>query len=157
MTSVANGRFTAQIDGDFVVFVIGMRINKIHRIDQWIRPFTAMPRMLKELAAHPELGMLGASSSLSGRTITMIQYWRSFDQLEAFAKDPDNPHLPAWREFNKRVGGNGNVGIFHETYRVGAGQHESIYANMPVMGLAAAGTSVPLGSKSTARGRIAQR
>ncbi|GGF90854.1 transcriptional regulator [Rhodococcoides trifolii] len=154
MTSVQNGRFTAQIDGDFVVFVIGMRINKVRRIDQWIRPFMAMPRMLSELAAHPELGMLGASSSLGGRTITMIQYWRSFEALEAFAKDPNNPHLPAWREFNKRVGGNGNVGIFHETYRVGPGQHESIYANMPVMGLAAAGSAAPLSAKSTARARI---
>ena len=28
MSKVVNGRYTAEIDGDFVVFQIGMRINK---------------------------------------------------------------------------------------------------------------------------------
>ena len=85
----------------------------------------------------------------------MVQYWRSFDQLEAFAKNLNDPHLPAWRAFNRRVGVNGDVGIYHETYRVGVGRHESIYANMPVMGLAAAGRSVKVGKRSeTARARI---
>ena len=154
-SKVQPGRFTAEIEGDFVVFVIGMRFNKLWKFHQWIRPFTAMPRMLRELAEHPEKGLIGARMAVGGRTITMIQYWRSFDQLEAFAKNPNDPHLPAWKAFNSLVGAGGDVGVYHETYRVSPGQYESIYANMPVMGLAAAGTSVPIGRRSeSARERI---
>lgn len=154
---VQSGRFTAEIDDEFVVFVIGMRFNKLWKIHKWIGPFLAMPRMLNELNMHPEKGLLGARSSLGGRTFTMVQYWRSFDDLEAFAKNSDDPHLPAWKAFNKRVGASGDVGVYHETYRVGAGRHESIYSNMPVFGLAAAGRSVPVGKRGeTARARIAR-
>ncbi|MCU1387827.1 MAG: hypothetical protein JWL72_1165 [Ilumatobacteraceae bacterium] len=152
---VQPGRFTAEIDGDFVVFLIGMRFNKLWKVHQWMIPFLAMPKMLRELQQHPEKGLLGARMTVGGRTITMVQYWRSFDQLEAFAKNPDDPHLPAWKAFNKRIGTSGDVGVYHETYRVAPGQHESIYSNMPVMGLAAAGSSTPVGRRSeTARDRI---
>lgn len=152
---VQPGRFTATMDGDFVVFIIGMRFNKLWKVHQWMRPFLAMPKMLRQLAEHPDKGLLGARMSIGGRTITVVQYWRSFELLEAFAKNPDDPHLPAWRTFNRRVGTSGDVGVYHETYRVGPGQHESIYSNMPVMGLAAAGSSVPVGRNSdSARQRI---
>ena len=155
MSKVQAGRFTAQVDDDFVVFIIGMRFNKLWKVHKWFPPFVAMPKMLRQLQQHPDKGLLGARMSIGGRTITMVQYWRSFDDLEAFAKNPADPHLTAWRAFNKRVGSSGDVGVYHETYRVGCGQHESIYSNMPVMGLAAAGTSVPVGKRSdSARERI---
>ena len=155
MGKVQPGRFTAEMEGDFVVFVIGMRFNKLWKPHKWLPVVRAMPKMLAELARHPEKGMLGARTMVSGRTITVLQYWRSFDQLERFAKDKDDPHLEAWRKFNQRVGTSGDVGIFHETYKVGVGQHESIYANMPTMGLAAAGAQVPVGRRTeTARERI---
>lgn len=141
---VQPGRYTAQIEGDFVVFIIGMRINKLWKAHKWVPVARAMGPMLKTLFAHPEKGMLGASTSVSGRTITLIQYWRSFDDLERFSKDRDDPHLEPWRRFNQRVGSSGDVGIFHETYRVAAGNAESIYANMPVMGLAKAAAHVPV-------------
>ncbi|MDJ0362397.1 DUF4188 domain-containing protein [Rhodococcus sp. H29-C3] len=153
---VQTGRYTAAVEGEFVVFLIGIRLNKLWKIHKWIGPFLAMPRMLRELQQHPDKGLLGARMSLGGRTITVVQYWRSFDQLEAFAKNPNDPHLPAWKAFNKRVGTGGDVGVYHETYRVSTGQHESIYSNMPIMGLAAAGRSVAVGKRSeTARARIA--
>lgn len=153
--SVQSGRYTAEMEDDFVVFLIGMRFNSLWKVHKWIGPFLAMPRMLKELKRHPETGMLGARMSLGGRTITVVQYWRSFDQLEAFAKNPSDPHMPAWKAFNRKVGASGDVGIYHETYRVGAGRYESIYANMPVMGLAEAGASRAVGKRSdTARARI---
>ncbi|MDI9915447.1 DUF4188 domain-containing protein [Rhodococcus sp. IEGM 1379] len=152
---VQTGRYTAKMDDEFVVFLIGMRVNKLWKIHRWIGPFLAMPRMLRQLQRHPDKGLLGARMSLGGRTITVIQYWRSFDQLEAFAKNPNDPHLPAWKAFNKNVGSSGDVGVYHETYRIDAGQYESIYSNMPIMGLAAAGSSVAVGKRSeTARARI---
>jgi hypothetical protein len=57
------------------------------------------------------------------------------------------------------TGSNGNVGIWHETFRVAAGQYETVYNNMPEFGLGKAGMLVPAaGRKSTAVGRIqAQR
>ena len=155
MTNIQNGRFTAEIDGDFAIFIIGMRFNKLHKVRSWLQPFLAMPKMLRELDKHPEIGLMNTRMSLSGKTITLTQYWRSFDQLEAFAKNPSQTHLAAWREFNKRIGASGEVGIYHETYRIGPGQHETIYGNMPIMGLAAAGRSVPIGGRNqTARKRL---
>ena len=43
---VQRGRYTADIDGDFVVFLIGMRLNHPLRIRKWWPVATAMPRML---------------------------------------------------------------------------------------------------------------
>ena len=68
-----------------------------------------------------------------------MQYWRSFADLERFARDASLPHHAAWRDYNRRVGTDGDVGVWHETYQVRAGQYESVYANMPMFGLAAAG------------------
>jgi hypothetical protein len=66
---------------------------------------------------------------------------------EAFARDASLPHHPAWRAFNKVVGGNGDVGIWHETYLVQAGQYETLYGNMPRFGLAQAAEHVPVARK----------
>jgi len=76
----------------------------------------------------------------------MVQYWRSFADLERFARDRELPHLEPWREFNRAVRASGDVGIWHETYRVRAGEYECIYGNMPRIGLGAAGEHRPVGS-----------
>ena len=82
-----------------------------------------------------------------------VLHRRSFDQLEAFARASDHAHLPAWREFNRLVRDNGDVGIFHETYRVGPGTAESFYGNMPPFGLAAAVGISPVASRGHSAGR----
>ena len=157
MASVHKGRYTAQIEGDFVVFLIGMRFNRIFLIHKWLPVVRAMPRMLKELFQHPELGMLEARTFLSGRTLMVVQYWRSFEHLHAYAHARDKTHLPAWAEFNRRVGGNGAVGIFHESYLVSAGGYECVYANMPRFGLAKAGEMVPaVGRLQSAKSRLGE-
>jgi Domain of unknown function (DUF4188) len=87
-----------------------------------------------------------------------VQYWRSFEQLERYARDPQAEHLPAWRAFNRRIRDSGDVGIWHETYRVRAGECEAVYGNMPRVGLAAVGDLVPIGSTTaTAAQRIGAR
>lgn len=138
MAKITPGRTTADVDGDVVVFLIGMRFNKLWKVHKWLPVVTAMPRMLTELFKHPDKGMLNAQTFVSGRTVMVVQYWTSFEALEHFARSADDPHLEAWRRFNARVGKNGDVGIFHETYQVPAGSHECIYANMPPFGLAKA-------------------
>jgi Domain of unknown function (DUF4188) len=146
-STVQPGRFTFDHDGEVVVFLIGMRINKLRKIHKWLPTAMAMPKMLRELAKHPDKGMLGARSYVSGRDVMVVQYWRSFEALERFARSADDPHLPAWRAFNTRVGTGGDVGIWHETYTIAAGTAEAIYNNMPVHGLAAATSSVPVARK----------
>jgi hypothetical protein len=42
MTKIFRGRFTAQIDGPFVVFIIGMRVNKLMMIGKWLPVARAM-------------------------------------------------------------------------------------------------------------------
>jgi hypothetical protein len=142
----------AQIEGDFVVFLIGARINKPWKLHKWLPVFLAMPRMLKELKARPQSGFLGAIFAPN----VIVQYWRSFEHLEAYARSRDGQHWPAWVAFNKRFGNSrGDVGIWHETYLVSAGQYESVYSGMPPIGLGQAATLVPAtGHRESARGRI---
>ena len=85
----------------------------------------------------------------------VVQYWRSFEDLEAYARNRDASHFPNWVRFNKTIGSNGDIGIWHETYRVRAGEYEAIYNNMPAFGLGKAGRLVPAaGHRSTAAGRL---
>lgn len=135
-------RLFAQMDGPFVVFLIGMRINDWWKVHRWWPVAQAMPRMLKELQQQPELGLLGGSMWF-GRTTILVQYWRSVDHLNAYAKRRDAQHLPAWSAFNKTVGLSGDVGVWHETYVVQPGQYENVYVNMPPFGLGEVGTLVP--------------
>lgn len=109
-----------------------------------------MPQMLRELEDDAGSGFLGSSLGLMNGGPAVVQYWRSFDQLERYARDPDAEHLPAWRRFNRLVRDTGDIGIWHETYRVRAGEYETIYGNMPRTGLARAGEHHGVGSTSTA-------
>jgi hypothetical protein len=146
MAKVQNGRFTADVGAlgdEVVVFLIGVRMNKPWKVRQWWPVFVAMPKMLRYLVEHPEKGLLGFEQALFPSPIT-VQYWRSFDDLSRFARDRDDPHLEPWRQFNRRVGKSGDVGIWHETYRVATANIETIYGNMPPYGLAAATTAVPV-------------
>jgi len=147
-------RLTANLEGDFAVFLIGMRINKPWKVGQWWPVAQAMPRMLRELAAQPESGLL-AGEMWFGRTTIMVQYWRTLDQLLAYAKDKQAQHLPAWRAFNRAVGTNGDVGIWHETYCVSPGTYENVYVNMPPFGLGRAGALLPAsGARQSAHERL---
>jgi hypothetical protein len=139
MTGIFKGQYTAQIKGSFVVFIIGMRINEFWKFGRWLPVVRAMPAMLKELSARRDLGLLHAQPFLYRRGAALVQYWRTFEQLEQIARDPSLTHLDDWRRFNKAVGADGSVGIWHETYVVREGQYESSYGNMPRMGLASAG------------------
>jgi len=146
MTNIHQQRMTAVVDGDFVVFLIGLRINKPWKIHRWLPVFMAMPTMLKELYRNPDLGFVHQESWF-GRTTIMVQYWRSLEQLEQYAKNQSLNHLPAWAAFNKKIGSNGDVGIWHETYLCQQGSHQSVYNNMPRFGLAKFGEHIAAKSK----------
>ena len=133
--------------------MIGIRINKPWKIHKWLPAFLAMPKMLKELEADPDSGFLGHNGlSLAGS----VQYWRSFEHLEAYARSKDKIHWPAWVDFNRRVGqSRGDVGIWHETYLIRPGEYEAIYSGMPKYGLGKVGRLVPAsGRREGARDRL---
>lgn len=157
MTDVRNGRWTADLSSagdEIVVFLIGMRVNKPWKVAAWWPVFKAMPKMLRYLEQHPEKGLLGYQQGLLPSPL-IVQYWRSFADLERFARDREDPHLEPWRRFNRRVGASGDVGIWHETYRVHTSNIETIYANMPSKGLAAAVGLTRVGSgKDSAAARL---
>src|SRR3954469_25621940 len=153
MTQIYAQNMAAEMDGEFVVFLIGMRINRPWKIHKWLPVALAMPRMLNEVAGRPEAGLLGVQNGFP----TIVQYWRSFDHLEAYARNRDAQHWPAWLHFNKQIRvASGDVGIWHETYLVRGGEYEAVYGAMPRYGLAAAGRHVPItGARESARGRVA--
>ena len=142
MAKAVATRVTAKIEGDFVVFLIGMRINKPWKLHKWLPVVAAMPKMIRELEQRPDSGFLGHIRSLG----VIVQCWRSFEHLEAYARDADRQHWPAWVDFNKRVGSSrGDVGIWHETYKVRAGEYDCVYSGMPAVGL-----------RESARGRLSE-
>lgn len=149
-------RWTDKHSGPLVVFLIGMRINHFHKWNRWLPVFRAMGPMIRELSRNPESGFLGTEYALcSPRQILLLQYWTDFDRLEAYARSRDAQHWPAWTAFNRNIGGDGTVGIYHETYVVAGGAHETLYANMPAFGLGRfAGTVPAAGSRSAARERM---
>ena len=137
MADIRNGRYmadTSNLGDELVVFLIGMRVNRPLRVAKWWPVFVAMPKMLRYLEQHPEKGLLGYRQAVLPSPL-LVQYWRSFADLNRFARDAEDPHLEPWREFNRRVGSSGDVGIWHETYRVATNSIETIYGNMPPSGL----------------------
>jgi hypothetical protein len=154
--TIIPGRMTDAHTGPLVVFVIGMRINHFHKIGRWFPVMRAMGPMIRELSMNPDSGFIGTEYVLcSPRQILLLQYWRDFDSLETYARNHDAKHWPAWTAFNRSIGSDGTVGIYHETYAVPGGAHETVYANMPPFGLARFTGSVPAtGSRHAARERM---
>lgn len=155
MVQIRGERLSARIEGDFVVFLIGIRINRVWKPHKWVPAVLAMPRMLRELEARPaeETGFLGYTTLGFGN---LVQYWRSYDHLEAYANAPDAAHFPAWKAFNRRMrDSRADVGIWHETYLVQAGNYETVYSGMPMHGLGKVATLVPAaGAMSGSRKRL---
>ncbi len=153
MPSINEGRFTAEIEGDFVVFIIGARVNPLRLIRGLLDlgGNRSMRHMLDYLSENPDKGFLGYEQL---GILSWVQYWRSFDHLEAFAQDTQDPHLEVWRKYFKRVGKSARTGIWHETFLVRAGEFEAVYTNMPDVGLAKAARVVPVAESVAARDRL---
>ncbi len=149
-------RLMADVDAPVVVFLVGMRINRLRSLRGWLPAARAMGPMLSELSTQPELGLLGARTFLSGRTIMVVSYWRSFEALEQYARSDGAAHRPAWTAFYRRSkAAAGAVGLFHETYVTEPGAVESLYVDIPAgFGLGGAVGTVPVGgSHASARQR----
>ncbi|WP_077298612.1 DUF4188 domain-containing protein [Virgibacillus pantothenticus] len=145
---VYSGRYTVENEEDIVVFLIGMRVNRRLAVHKWFPVFSAMPGMIKELYTHKDtLGFLSMENYFGLRTTLMVQYWRSTEDLLAYARGKQ--HLAAWKVFNQKASSTDAVGIYHETYVIPKGNYEAIYANMPLYGLAKANKHIPVSPKRT--------
>jgi hypothetical protein len=151
------GRWTAELEGDFVVFLIGAMVHDPAVATEASGLLMAMTDMLDELEQDPAQGLLGYTRHGEPGMGILVQYWRSFEALEAYARNPGARHAPVWRAWN-RLGSDdrAGAGIWHETFKVNAGSYEAIYQNMPVMGLQKAGRPVTVTeARDTARARLA--
>ncbi len=157
MADIIASRMTHDYDGELVVFLIGMRINKPWRPGLWLPVFNAMPKMLAELSKDKDSGLLGYRLTLGAGGPLVVQYWSSHEKLYAYASERNAAHRPAWAAFNRLARkAPGAVGIWHETYLVE--RAETIYSGMPVSGLAAATSSVPVARRGeTAAERLGAR
>jgi hypothetical protein len=157
MTKIIEGRMTAPAEGDFVVFLIGMRINNPLAFRKWVPVFMAMGKMLPELYKNPQLGFKSYQMWFS-RTLILVQYWESAEKLMEYAKAKDSEHLPAWKAFNKAAIKSNAVGIWHETYVVQKGMTENVYVNMPPFGFGKVGKLVPaVGKRNSAKERMGEK
>ncbi len=149
------GRWTVQLEGDFVVFLIGAKVHDPSVGQHVTDLLVAMVAMLGELEQDPSQGLLGYQVWGTDDGV-IVQYWRSFEALEAYAKNPDAQHAPVWRAWNRLAAGEvAGAAIWHETFKVPAGAYEAIYQNMPVTGLQKAGTPVTVTeARATARQRL---
>jgi len=155
MTELNTDKVTAELDGDFVVFRIGMRINTLWKVHRWLPVFRAMPKMLEELDEGSESGLLGYDLKLGIRNHEVVQYWRSFEKLRKYALDADAGHASAITWTNQLMRESDAVGIWHETYLVRNGAYETVYNNTPPIGLGKAGTLYPATERRrTAAGRL---
>ena len=156
MAKINKNRITAVANEDFVVFLIGMRINNWFAIHRWLPVFLAMGKMLPELYKNPQLGFKSYEMGF-GRTLILVQYWQSSQKLIDYAKAKDAEHLPAWRAFNKAAMKTSAVGIWHETYVIDRAKTENIYVNMPPFGFGKVGNNQPAqGKRNTAAQRLGE-
>lgn len=151
--AIVKGRQTVENNEDLVVFLIGGRVNKWWLLPIVLPVFIMMPRMLRELAKNPELGLLGVQSLGTGG---MVQYWKSMEHLQAYAADRQRLHQPTWTRYVRKLMPIAAAGIWHETFVVRAGNYESVYTHMPKWGMGLFKPLVPVhGHRDSARGRMA--
>jgi hypothetical protein len=103
MGEIENGRVTAELEGDFVVFRIGMRIDTLWQVHEWFPVFREMPGTFDELESDPDSGLLGDDTNVGLRNHEVVQSWRSSEALREYALGPDSRHAPAMEWVNERA------------------------------------------------------
>lgn len=145
MVAITAERMAAEIDGDFVIYINGMRLNKFRAVHKYLRAGLEAAKMFEELEKDPDSGFLGYVPAYMGlRSGAAIQYWRSLEDIRRFAHDPDDRHVPAWQWYNEEVGANGELGFWAELYVIEDGNYETFYRNMHPVGLGEIGEFVPM-------------
>lgn len=105
-------------------------------------------------AAGSGAGLLHADRfRLGPGHLGILQYWRSFDDLEAWSHRP--PHAEWWRAAVERMRTRGDLGLYHETYLVPRDRIEAVFLECAPAGLAVFGVpGEAVGTMTTSRGRL---
>ncbi|KAJ3219793.1 hypothetical protein HDU67_009605 [Dinochytrium kinnereticum] len=140
MERVLKGRMASKIEGDFVVFHLGSRVNASFFTDATPAMGEALGKMRRELEnSGPEVGYLGGEDYVGnmkdGSMTLSVQYWRSVKHLHDYAQDRSKEHYSPWKMMMESCRKDPRNGIWHETFLVKDGQYEGIYVNMPATGL----------------------
>ena len=153
MAKVFTGRYSADVEGDFVVFLIGMRINKPWDVRGWWHTFVVDAPddqgARGEPRARPDLG---APGWFGGPAV--VQYWRSLRAARPLrAQRGPAATSPRGRSGTRPRGRPARSASGTRPTRCARASTRSIYGNMPRHGLATATAHVPV----TAKGRSAAR
>src|SRR5947209_2002630 len=138
-TKLYDGRWTGQCDRDYVLFICGARLNRPWKVRPLFRAVLYAYKMRTWLLRNPQHGMIHAERGIVHGCPVVISYWRSFDELEAFSRDSNLLHVPAWKWYMSTVHKTGDFGFWHEMYQVHAAESSGIYAHMPRVGVARIG------------------
>ncbi len=100
------------------------------------------------------VGLLHSERFTLGRGhFGVLQYWRSFEDLEKWSHRP--PHSEWWRDVLARIRSRRDFGIYHETYLVPRANVECLSLECAPAGLSAFGVlGEPIGTATTSRGRL---
>ncbi|KAK0725570.1 hypothetical protein B0H67DRAFT_570882 [Lasiosphaeris hirsuta] len=163
MDGVYPGKFTAQIPGrngepphrssgqDITIMILAARSN---------HPLGMLGPGYRDVADHfngmlnhlwkggENYGFLGSSSWLSanerhaGNQIMVVTYFRSQEELHAFAHGP--LHSKAWNWWNSIAKTHPYLSIMHEVYTMPKGHWENIFVNNHLTGIAATNARVEI-------------
>jgi len=155
MSEIIDEQVTAELDGGFVVFRLGTRINTLWKVHKWFPIFRAARKMVDEVDADSDSGLLAFERRVGMRALEIVQYWRSFEDLRNYALDSEFSHAPSMKSTMEQMERCDDVGIWHELYVIGDDSYETAYHNTPPTGLGTAGTLSPAeGTRRTAAGRL---
>eukprot|EP01116_Phalansterium_solitarium_P009920 TRINITY_DN24267_c0_g1_i1.p1 TRINITY_DN24267_c0_g1~~TRINITY_DN24267_c0_g1_i1.p1 ORF type:complete len:266 (+),score=46.73 TRINITY_DN24267_c0_g1_i1:135-932(+) len=159
--NVVRGRMAGVIEGDFCLFLIGSRLNDatLSNLNDYKVMGDAFVAMMHELEASPdEFGYLGSETFVGGNPngshTLLIQYWRSMDHVNRYARARTNEHHSGWKWLMEMGRRSPHLGFWHESYNIKAGDYDCIYVNMPPIGAGKAGKLIPAAGRfNSAAGR----
>lgn len=156
MGNLNEARMMADLEDEFLVFIIELQVHKLWRFRKWYPAVQGMSKMLGELMEKQEYGLLNYEYRFAFRRQLFIMYWRSYEHMHDWALNKKATHIPGWRMLYKLMTDHPDVMSFwHESYVVQPYQYESFYRNVPAVGLGRAGNLVPIkGGMSTAAARL---
>ena len=119
-------------DQDFVLFALGMRVHHYGNPLRLMRLYRLIPQVFDEAKRSP--GYLAGTYRFSMREPLIIQYWRSMEDLQAYAHQ--GAHAAIWKHFHQEVMASAQVGLWHEAFQIRVAEQHSNYVNMPLTGMA---------------------
>ena len=154
MSNINQSRMMADMEGEFLVFVIELHVHKLWQFWRWYPVVQAMTNMLIELLTQEEFGLLNYEYRFSFRRQFIVMYWRSYEHMHNWALNKDATHMDGWRMLSKLMKEHPRLlGFWHESYVVT--QYESFYRNVPAVGLGKASGLIPLqGGMKTGAARL---